>query len=58
MSENTPAVRQLPKYEELINGDIDLKRDQNELNKLLNCPPYEKWVKKHSFAKNVKYIPI
>lgn len=58
MSENTPAVRQLPKYEELVNGDIELKYDQNELNKLLNCPPSDKWIKKHPFAKNVRYIPI
>ena len=58
MSENTPAVRQLPKYEELISGNIDVKRDQNDLNKLLNCPPPNEWTKKHPFAKNVRYIPI
>lgn len=58
MSETTPAVRQLPKYEELVNGDIALKSDQNELNKLLNCDPAPSWIKKHPFAKNVKYIPI
>ena len=70
MSENTPAVRQLPKYEELVNGDIELKYDQNELNKLLNCPPSAKWTKNHPIAKKeivvngvkskvpIQYLPI
>lgn len=58
MSETTPAVRQLPRYEDLVKGDLELKYDQNELNKLLNHPPANEWLKKHPFAKNVKYIPI
>ena len=70
MSETTPAVRQLPKYEELVNGDIELKYDQNELNKLLNCPPSKNWTKDHPIAKKeivkngvktkvpIQYLPI
>lgn len=70
MSENTPAVRQLPKYEDLVKGDIDLKRDQNDLNVLLNNPPDDKWTKNHPIAKReiiqngskvkvpIRYLPI
>ena len=70
MSETTPAVRQLPKYEELVNGDIELKYGQNELNKLLNCPPPENWTKDHPIAEKeivkngvktkvpIQYLPI
>jgi len=58
MSENTPAVRHLPKYEDIVKGDIELKQGQNDLNILLNRPPVPEWVKKHPFAKGVKYIPI
>ena len=51
MSENTPAVRHLPKYEDLIKGDLAIKQDQNDLNLLLNCEPPKEWLKKHPFAK-------
>lgn len=49
--------RQLPAIADLYNGDIDLKRDMNELNVLLNQNPAEKWLKEHPMAKT-KYIPI
>ena len=51
MSENTPAVRHLPKYEDLIKGDLSIKQDQNDLNLLLNYEPPKEWLKKHPFAK-------
>ncbi len=49
--------RQLPAIVDLYSGDIDLKRDMNDLNILLNQPPYEKWLREHPMAKT-KYIPI
>lgn len=70
MNNETPAVRQLPKYEDLVKGDLELKYDQNELNKLLNCPPPKEWIKNHPIAKKevivngiktkvpVQYLPI
>jgi len=58
MSENTPAVRQLPTYEDLVSGDIDLKNQQNDLNILLNREPVKDWLKEHPMAKGVKYLPI
>lgn len=50
--------RQLPSLIELLDGDLELKKDQNELNVLLNQPPKDSWVKEHPFAKGVKYLPI
>ena len=50
--------KQLPALTDLLDGDIELKTDQNKLNVLLNQPPNPKWVKDHPFAKGVKYIPI
>ncbi len=48
----------LPVLAELYDGDLDLKKDQNELNILLNQHPKSDWIKEHPFAKGVKYIPI
>ena len=50
--------RKLPALAELYNGDLELKKDQNELNVLLNQSPKSDWIKEHPFAKGVKYIPI
>lgn len=49
---------QLPILKDLYDGDLELKKDQNDLNILLNCPPKPEWIKEHPFAKGVKYIPI
>lgn len=58
MSETTPAVRQLPTYNELVSGDIDKKNSQTGVNMLLNMDPPSGWLKDHPMAKGVKYIPI
>ena len=58
MSENTPAVRQLPTYDELVSGDIELKNNQVGANLLLNREPPKEWLKDHPMAKGVKYLPI
>lgn len=58
MSENTPAVRNLPTYDELVAGDLDLKNQQNDVNILLNQEPPKLWLKEHPLAKGVKYLPI
>jgi hypothetical protein len=50
--------RNLPSIKELYDGDVELKRDTNDLNILLNQKPLDKWLKKHPIAANVKYIPI
>ena len=50
--------RKLPALAELYDGDLDLKKDQNELNILLNQNPKSEWIREHPFAKGVKYIPI
>ena len=50
--------KNLPAIKELYSGDLDLKRDQNDINVLLNQPPAPGWVKEHPFAKGVRYIPI
>jgi len=50
--------KQLPALADLYDGDLELKKDQNELNVLLNQPPKSDWIKDHPFAKGVKYIPI
>ncbi len=58
MENQTPAVIKLPTIQDLVAGDVDLKWQQNELNKLLNEEPPKAWLKDHPMAKNVKYIPI
>lgn len=58
MSETTPAVRQLPTYDDLVSGDIDKKNSQTGVNMLLNMDPPSGWLKDHPMAKGVKYIPI
>ena len=58
MSGNVPAVRQLPTYDELVSGDLDLKNQQNDVNILLNQEPPKPWLKDHPMAKGVKYLPI
>jgi len=49
--------RQLPSIKDLY-GEVELKRDQNALNILLNQEPAPKWIKQHPLAKKVRYIPI
>jgi hypothetical protein len=51
-------MRQLPKLQDLYEGNLELKDAQNELNVLLNQPPKSEWIKEHPFARGVKYIPI
>ena len=58
MSETTPAVRNLPSYDQLVAGDLDLKNQQNEVNILLNQEPPKSWLKDHPMAKGIKYLPI
>ncbi len=58
MSETTPAVRNLPSYDQLVAGDLDLKNQQNEVNILLNQEPPKPWLKEHPMAKGIKYLPI
>lgn len=48
----------LPAIQELYSGDVDLKRDINDLNILLNHPPKEDWLKAHPMNKKVRYLPI
>lgn len=43
---NTPAVRSIPKLEDLY-ANKGLAEQQNELNKLLNKNPKKEWVRKH-----------
>lgn len=50
--------RKLPAISELINGSLEIKGRQNELNVLLNQEPNPAWLKEHPTAKGVKYIPI
>ncbi len=58
--ENKPAIKRpdLPKLQNLLDGDIELKESQNALNVLLNAEPPASWIKKHPIASNVKYLPI
>jgi len=44
MSETTPAVRNLPSYDQVVAGDLDLKNQQNEVNILLNQEPPKPWL--------------
>ena len=50
--------KQLPALVDLYDGDLELKKDQNELNILLNQNPKSDWIREHPFAKGVKYLPI
>jgi hypothetical protein len=54
----TNEKRKLPAIAELYEGDLKLKKGQNDLNILLNQPPKPEWIKKHPLVKGVKYIPI
>jgi hypothetical protein len=51
-------MNNLPTLQEIYDGDLELKNDQNKLNILLNQKPKAEWVKDHPFARGVKYIPI
>lgn len=42
--------KKLPTLAE-IHGDIDLARDKDQLKKILNQPPPEKWLRNHPLAK-------
>ena len=48
----------IPTIQDLVAGDIDMKWQQNELNRLLNEEPPKSWLKDHPMAKGVKYLPI
>lgn len=50
--------KNLPVLQDLYNGDLAIKKDQNDINILLNQSPAPAWIKEHPFAKGVKYIPI
>lgn len=50
--------RRLPAIQELYDGDLELKKDQNDFNVLMNQAPNPGWIKEHPMAKGVKYIPI
>lgn len=50
--------KNLPILKELYDGDLGLKKEQNDINVLLNQPPAPSWIKEHPFAKGIKYIPI
>lgn len=52
------TLAKIPTIQDLVAGDIDLKWQQNELNRLLNEEPPKAWLKDHPMAKGVKYIPI
>ena len=47
----------LPSIQDLY-SDVALKREQNQLNLLLNQEPHKSWIKTHPFVKGLKYIPI
>lgn len=60
MSENNlPTVKknELPKLKDLVTDIVGYEKS-DELNFLLNQSVPEKWVKKHPFIKNHKYLPI
>lgn len=48
----------LPTLQDLYDGDLPKKNEQNKLNILLNQKPKAEWVKDHPFARGVKYITI
>lgn len=54
---NQVATRPVPKIEDLY-ADKELSAQHNDLNKLLNCEPNEKWIRINAYANNSKYIPI
>lgn len=47
----------LPSIQDLY-SDVPMKKEQNDLNILLNQEPHASWIKQHPMAKNVRYIPI
>jgi len=49
--------RNLPTLKDLY-GEVELKKEQNDLNILLNAEPAKGWIKQHPMFKKVKYIPI
>jgi hypothetical protein len=51
-------MEKLPTLKNLYDGDLELKKGQNDLNVLLNQPPKTDWIKNHPFVKGVRYIPI
>ncbi len=51
-------MEKLPKLQDLYSGELSTLKNQNDLNLLLNQSPPEKWIKKHPFAKGVKYLSI
>ncbi|MEN6387146.1 MAG: hypothetical protein ABFD79_18360 [Phycisphaerales bacterium] len=55
---NEQVKRNLPAYQDLVSGDVEKKEAQNDLNRLLNMPPAQGWLKQHPMASNVRYIPI
>lgn len=61
---STPATkpvnnkRQLPALQDLYDGDLELKDEQNKLNILLNQHPKSDWIQEHPFARGVKYLTI
>jgi len=52
-------MNKLPAIAELYNDEALAERKQeNDLNVLLNQPPKPDWVKQHPMVKNARYIPI
>lgn len=49
--ENLPTIAEL-------HSEIEVAKQSDKLNTLLNQPPPTKWVKEHPFAKGVKYLPV
>lgn len=49
--------KNLPTLKDLY-GEVELKKEQNDLNILLNAEPAKSWVKDHPMFKKVKYLPI
>lgn len=56
---NLPEVKknELPKLKDLVTDIVSYEKS-DELNFLLNQPVPEKWIKKHPYIKNHKYLPI
>lgn len=50
--------RKLPAIQDLYSGDIDLKKDMNDLNILMNQKPADSWLKEHPMNRKVRYLPI
>lgn len=54
---STQMKRPLPVIDDLYK-DVDHAGQQNELNRLLNQAPSQRWVRVNKFANNSNYIPI